>query len=132
MSEHCKQVNVYHSLFSGEIVKDLKSCDAGVQQKAMEKADCYIESLDKPCRTEVNKTRINTNPPLRPSSVKTCTHTSQPTKYSPSVALHLSQSSCFCVSNTTHLLCCLSCPFFVNRYNRTKRFTASTHKGGFC
>ncbi|XP_027135836.1 tetratricopeptide repeat protein 12 isoform X3 [Larimichthys crocea] len=51
-----------------EIVKDLKSSEAGVQQKAMEKADCYIESLDKPCRTEVNKTRINTNPPLRPSS----------------------------------------------------------------
>ncbi|TKS81039.1 Tetratricopeptide repeat protein 12 [Collichthys lucidus] len=51
-----------------EIVKDLKSSDAGVQQQAMEKADCYIESLDKPCRTEVSKTRINTTPPLRPSS----------------------------------------------------------------
>ncbi|TDH14925.1 hypothetical protein EPR50_G00025890 [Perca flavescens] len=50
-----------------EIVKDLKSIDAEVQQKAMETADCYIAALDEPCRTKVNKTTINTNPPLQPS-----------------------------------------------------------------
>ncbi|XP_078099860.1 tetratricopeptide repeat protein 12 [Sander vitreus] len=50
-----------------EIVKDLKSIDVEVQQKAMETADCYIAALDEPCRTKVNKTTINTNPPLQPS-----------------------------------------------------------------
>ncbi|XP_051254268.1 tetratricopeptide repeat protein 12 isoform X1 [Dicentrarchus labrax] len=50
-----------------EIVKDLKSSDVEVQQKAMEKADCYLAALDEPSRTKVNKTTINTNPPLQPS-----------------------------------------------------------------
>uniref|UniRef100_A0A8D3AXP1 Tetratricopeptide repeat domain 12 n=1 Tax=Scophthalmus maximus TaxID=52904 RepID=A0A8D3AXP1_SCOMX len=51
-----------------ELVKDLKSSDVEVQQKAMEEADCYIAALDEPCRTKVNKTTINKNPPpLQPS-----------------------------------------------------------------
>ncbi|XP_035011297.1 tetratricopeptide repeat protein 12 isoform X2 [Hippoglossus stenolepis] len=50
-----------------ELVKELKSSDAKVQQEAMEEADCYIAALDEPCRTKVNKTKINTNPPLQPS-----------------------------------------------------------------
>ncbi|XP_044211022.1 tetratricopeptide repeat protein 12 isoform X1 [Thunnus albacares] len=48
-----------------ELVKDLNSPDVEVQQKAVEKADCYIAALDEPCRTKVNKTAINTNPPLQ-------------------------------------------------------------------
>lgn len=55
----------------GELVKDLKSSDVKVQQKAMKEADCYIAALDEPCRTKVNRTTINTNPPLQPSLVKT-------------------------------------------------------------
>ncbi|XP_073340609.1 tetratricopeptide repeat protein 12 isoform X2 [Pagrus major] len=50
-----------------ELVKDMKSSDAEVQQKAMEEADRYISALDEPCTTKVNKTTINTNPPLQPS-----------------------------------------------------------------
>ncbi|XP_026171649.1 tetratricopeptide repeat protein 12 isoform X2 [Mastacembelus armatus] len=50
-----------------ELLKDLNSCDVEVQQKAMEKVDCYIAALDEPCRTKVNKTTINTNPSLQPS-----------------------------------------------------------------
>ncbi|XP_026196594.1 tetratricopeptide repeat protein 12 isoform X2 [Anabas testudineus] len=50
-----------------ELVKDLKSSDVKVQQKAMKEADCYIAALDEPCRTKVNRTTINTNPPLQPS-----------------------------------------------------------------
>ncbi|KAF7667134.1 hypothetical protein LDENG_00077950 [Lucifuga dentata] len=45
-----------------ELVKELNSADEKVQQKAMESADCYIAALDKPCRTKINKTTINTNP----------------------------------------------------------------------
>ncbi|XP_041797290.1 tetratricopeptide repeat protein 12 [Chelmon rostratus] len=48
-----------------ELVTDLKSSDVEVQEKAIEKADCYIAALDEPCRTKVNKTTINTNPPLQ-------------------------------------------------------------------
>ncbi|XP_062242580.1 tetratricopeptide repeat protein 12 isoform X1 [Platichthys flesus] len=59
---------IKHEFFPGELVKELKSSDAEVQQKAMEEADCYIAALDEPCRTKVNKTKINTNPPLQPSS----------------------------------------------------------------
>ncbi|KAM6987401.1 tetratricopeptide repeat protein 12 [Tautogolabrus adspersus] len=51
-----------------ELVKDLNSSNVEVQQKAMDKADCFIAALDQPCRTKVNKTTINTNPPLQPSS----------------------------------------------------------------
>ncbi|XP_070685928.1 tetratricopeptide repeat protein 12 [Pempheris klunzingeri] len=50
-----------------ELVKDLTFSDSEVQQKAMEKADCYIAAMDLPCRTKVNKTTINTNPPQQPS-----------------------------------------------------------------
>ncbi|XP_070826938.1 tetratricopeptide repeat protein 12 [Chaetodon trifascialis] len=51
-----------------ELVMDLQSADVEVKEKAMEKADCYIAALDEPCWTKVNKTTINTNPPLQPSS----------------------------------------------------------------
>ncbi|CAJ1065479.1 tetratricopeptide repeat protein 12 [Xyrichtys novacula] len=51
-----------------ELVKDLKSSDAEVQQKAIEKADYFIADLDEHCRTKDNKTTINTNPPPQPSS----------------------------------------------------------------
>ncbi|CAG6003358.1 unnamed protein product [Menidia menidia] len=37
-----------------------------MQQKAMAKADCYIKAFDEPCRTKINKTAINTNPPRQP------------------------------------------------------------------
>ncbi|KAM9359056.1 tetratricopeptide repeat protein 12 [Symphorus nematophorus] len=50
-----------------ELVKDLNSFDVKVQQKALEKADCYIAAMDEPCRTKVSKTTISTNPPLQPS-----------------------------------------------------------------
>ncbi|XP_037632477.1 tetratricopeptide repeat protein 12 isoform X1 [Sebastes umbrosus] len=49
-----------------ELVKDLKSSDVEVQQKAMEMADYYISALDEPCSTKVNKTTINTKPPPQP------------------------------------------------------------------
>ncbi|CAK6968132.1 uncharacterized protein LOC121898295 isoform X1 [Scomber scombrus] len=48
-----------------ELVSDMNSADVEVQQKAVEKADCYLAALDEPCRTKVNKTAINTNPPLQ-------------------------------------------------------------------
>ncbi|XP_060902572.1 tetratricopeptide repeat protein 12 isoform X1 [Labrus mixtus] len=52
-----------------ELVKDLDSSDVEVQHKAMGKADSFIAALDQPgCRTKVNKTTINTNPPPQPSS----------------------------------------------------------------
>ncbi|KAK9520849.1 hypothetical protein VZT92_020709 [Zoarces viviparus] len=50
-----------------ELVKDLNSSDVEVQKNAIETADCYIAALDEPCRTIVNKTTINTNPPLQTS-----------------------------------------------------------------
>ncbi|XP_034081403.1 tetratricopeptide repeat protein 12 isoform X4 [Gymnodraco acuticeps] len=50
-----------------ELVKDLKSSDVAIQQKAIETADGYIAELDEPCRTTVNKTTINTNTPGQPS-----------------------------------------------------------------
>lgn len=50
---------------------DLKSSDVQVQQKAMEKADCYIAALEEPYRTKVNKTTMNTNPSPQTSLVKT-------------------------------------------------------------
>ncbi|XP_047449271.1 tetratricopeptide repeat protein 12 isoform X2 [Mugil cephalus] len=48
-----------------QLVEDLRSSDVEVQQKAMANVDCYIGALDEPCRTKVNKTKINTNPPLQ-------------------------------------------------------------------
>ncbi|XP_030600535.1 tetratricopeptide repeat protein 12 isoform X2 [Archocentrus centrarchus] len=52
-----------------QLVGDLRSSDAEVQQNAMEKADRYIASLAEPCRTKIDKTTINTNPPpLQPST----------------------------------------------------------------
>ncbi|XP_029027046.1 tetratricopeptide repeat protein 12 [Betta splendens] len=50
-----------------ELVGHLKSPDVELQQKAIKEADCYIAALDEPCRTKVNKTTINSNPPLQPS-----------------------------------------------------------------
>ncbi|XP_056229177.1 tetratricopeptide repeat protein 12 isoform X1 [Seriola aureovittata] len=50
-----------------ELVKNLKSYDVTVQQKAIEEADCHIAALNEPYRTKVNKTTINTKPPLKPS-----------------------------------------------------------------
>ncbi|XP_054457561.1 tetratricopeptide repeat protein 12 isoform X2 [Anoplopoma fimbria] len=50
-----------------ELVKDLKSSDVEIQQKAIKTADSQIAALDEPCRTKVNKTTINTNPPVQPS-----------------------------------------------------------------
>ena len=68
-----KAVNsqINHELFSGQLVSDMNSGDVEVQQKAVEKADCYLAALDEPCRTKVNKTAINTNPPLQTPLVKT-------------------------------------------------------------
>ncbi|KAM4567336.1 tetratricopeptide repeat protein 12 [Odontesthes bonariensis] len=48
------------------MVEDLRSSDAEVQQKAMAKADCYINAMDESCRTKVNKTTINTDQSLQP------------------------------------------------------------------
>ncbi|XP_023120619.2 tetratricopeptide repeat protein 12 [Amphiprion ocellaris] len=50
-----------------QLVEHLRSSDVEVQQKALADTDCYIATLDEPCRTKVNKTTINTNPPLQPS-----------------------------------------------------------------
>ncbi|XP_077954406.1 tetratricopeptide repeat protein 12 isoform X2 [Gasterosteus aculeatus] len=49
-----------------ELVMDLKSPEVDVQHKALERADCYVAALEEPCSTKVNKTTINTNPPLPP------------------------------------------------------------------
>ncbi|XP_056140058.1 tetratricopeptide repeat protein 12 [Lampris incognitus] len=48
-----------------ELVKDLKSPDTEVQQRAVEEADRFVavREADEPCRTKINKTKINTNPP---------------------------------------------------------------------
>uniref|UniRef100_A0A3Q3FIG0 Tetratricopeptide repeat domain 12 n=1 Tax=Kryptolebias marmoratus TaxID=37003 RepID=A0A3Q3FIG0_KRYMA len=51
-------------------LEDLRSSDVEVQEKAVAKADCYIAALDESCRTKVNKTTVNTNPPVQPSLVK--------------------------------------------------------------
>ncbi|XP_021174928.2 tetratricopeptide repeat protein 12 [Fundulus heteroclitus] len=51
----------------GQLLEDFQSSDVGVQQKAVSKADSLIAALDEPCRTKVNKTTVNTNPPLQPS-----------------------------------------------------------------
>ncbi|KAK2847216.1 hypothetical protein Q5P01_010215 [Channa striata] len=50
-----------------ELVKDLNSSDVTVQHKAVGEADCYLAALGEPCRTKVNKTTINRNPPVQPS-----------------------------------------------------------------
>ncbi|XP_024864543.1 tetratricopeptide repeat protein 12 [Kryptolebias marmoratus] len=50
-----------------QLVEDLRSSDVEVQEKAVAKADCYIAALDESCRTKVNKTTVNTNPPVQPS-----------------------------------------------------------------
>ncbi|XP_028276027.1 tetratricopeptide repeat protein 12 [Parambassis ranga] len=50
-----------------QLVEDLRSSDVEVQHKAMAKADCYIAASGEPCKTEVNKTTINTSPPVQPS-----------------------------------------------------------------
>nr|XP_046150872.1 tetratricopeptide repeat protein 12 isoform X1 [Oncorhynchus gorbuscha] len=48
-----------------DLVKDLSSSDVTSQQRAVEKADCYISTLkekEEPCKTLLNRTVINTNP----------------------------------------------------------------------
>ncbi|KAG7513873.1 tetratricopeptide repeat protein 12 [Solea senegalensis] len=50
-----------------ELVKDLNSSDADTRQKAIKEADCYIASMDEPCRTKINKTKINTSSTDQPS-----------------------------------------------------------------
>lgn len=63
----------------------------------MKEADCYIASLDEPCTTKVNRTTINTNPPLQPSLVKTCVQGHQHTVallFLHSVSLSLSHFVC--------------------------------------
>ncbi|XP_023823051.1 tetratricopeptide repeat protein 12 isoform X1 [Salvelinus sp. IW2-2015] len=47
-----------------DLVKDLNSSDVTSQQRAVEKADCYISTLkekEEPCKTLLNRTVINTN-----------------------------------------------------------------------
>lgn len=73
----------------------LNCADGEVQRKAMEKADHYIATLDEPCRTKVNKTRINTNPPTQASVVKTDTQSC--TAQHPSIILFP-----FCLSESQH------------------------------
>ncbi|XP_076002007.1 tetratricopeptide repeat protein 12 [Genypterus blacodes] len=53
------------------LVKDLNSTDEEVNQRAIERADRYMATLEEPCRTKINKTRINTNPPKPPPPVQT-------------------------------------------------------------
>ncbi|KAM9801132.1 tetratricopeptide repeat protein 12 [Neosynchiropus ocellatus] len=48
-----------------DLVKDLNSAHADVRQKAMQQADQHLADLEGPCRTKLNRTAINTNPPLR-------------------------------------------------------------------
>lgn len=88
---------INHYIISGELVKDLKSSDVEVRQKAIKEADCYIAALDEPCRTNVNKTTINTNPPLQPFLVKTCIQ-----GHPLSVVLLLLHSVCL---SHSHFLC---------------------------
>lgn len=80
---------------------DLKSSDVEVQQKAVEKADCYIAALDEPCRIKVNKTTINTNPSLQASLVKTDTQSHpQIAALHPSKSHYLYVSHCIYVTHT--------------------------------
>ncbi|XP_047246909.1 tetratricopeptide repeat protein 12 isoform X6 [Girardinichthys multiradiatus] len=50
----------------GQLLEDFQSSDVGVQQQAVAKADSLIATLDKPCKTNVNKTTVNANPLLQP------------------------------------------------------------------
>lgn len=47
-----------------ELVQNLNSTDSKIQQEAMKEVDSYITSLEEPCREKVNKTTINTEPPM--------------------------------------------------------------------
>ncbi|KAM3615796.1 uncharacterized protein V6R79_008040 [Siganus canaliculatus] len=49
-----------------DLIKDLNSSDAEVQQKAMTKAECCITAMGETCRTKMNKTTINTHPSSQP------------------------------------------------------------------
>uniref|UniRef100_A0A8C7GP24 Tetratricopeptide repeat domain 12 n=1 Tax=Oncorhynchus kisutch TaxID=8019 RepID=A0A8C7GP24_ONCKI len=54
-----------------DLVKDLSSSDVTSQQRAVEKADCYISTLkekEEPCKTLLNRTVINTNPSQQASA----------------------------------------------------------------
>lgn len=87
----------YYCIILGELVKDLKSSDVELQQKAMKEADCCIAAFDEPCTTKVNRTTINTNPPLQSSLVKTCIQGHQHTLallFLHSVSLSLSHFVC--------------------------------------
>lgn len=49
--------------FAGELLKELNSSDVAIQKKAVEKADCLVASLqDKPSKSVINRTVINSNP----------------------------------------------------------------------
>lgn len=87
---------------AGQLLEDFQSSDVEVQEKAVAKADCYITALDKPCMTKVNKTTINTNPPVHPSMVK---HAQKVT----SILLY----SCF-LSVSVFVTVCLFASFFVS------------------
>ncbi|KAM9469673.1 tetratricopeptide repeat protein 12 [Clarias gariepinus] len=46
-----------------ELLKELNSSDVAIQKKAVEKADCLVASLqDKPSKSVINRTVINSNP----------------------------------------------------------------------
>lgn len=58
--------------YSDELIKDLNSSDEVIQQNAVKAANGYIAASDEHCRTKVNTTRINTNPPASACQVNTC------------------------------------------------------------
>lgn len=65
-----RELRTFSVRVPGELVSDLKSSDDQVSKEAMEKADCFIAELEEPCRTKMNKTRINTTPSRQDSLVK--------------------------------------------------------------
>lgn len=65
-------INVFCCFYSGELIKDLNSSDEVIQQNALKAANGYIAVSDEHCRTKVNTTRINTNPPAPACQVNTC------------------------------------------------------------
>lgn len=66
-------ISVSCCFYSGELIKDLNSSDEVTQQNALKAANGYIAVSDEHCRTKVNTTRINTNPPDSACQVNTCT-----------------------------------------------------------
>lgn len=51
-------------LGTGELVKELNSADVAAQEKAMEKADCLVASMEKEnaSKSHIDRTVINPNP----------------------------------------------------------------------